>query len=97
MMLARRISAHIAEHGEGLVGDYGAIAPMQRRTLISNETAAVSFADCALCGDLDRGKRVLMRTELLDIPPCEVVCDQCLQAWADNVGFGCSIEGPTQH
>jgi hypothetical protein len=70
---------------------------MQRRTLISNGVKPVRVADCSLCRELDRGKRALMRTELLDIPLDDVVCDQCLRAWADNVGFECLIEGPTQH
>ena len=61
------------------------------------ETGAVSKEHCVLCRSLERGQCAAMRAELLEIPLCERVCDQCLQAWADNVGFGGSTEGPTRH
>jgi hypothetical protein len=59
---------------------------------MSNETELVSEADCVLCRDLDPDQRLLMRADLLEIPLREPVCDQCLRAWAVNLGFG-SHEG----
>jgi hypothetical protein len=61
------------------------------------EAGAVGKEQCVLCRRLELGQCTAMRAELLEIPPCERVCDQCLQAWAGNVGFGCLIVGPTQH
>jgi hypothetical protein len=64
---------------------------------MADETGAVSEADCMVCRDLDPGKRPAMRSDLLEIPPRGAVCDQCLQAWAVNVGFACLLEEPTQN
>ena len=58
---------------------------------MSNETELISEADCVLCCDLDPDQHLLMRADLLEIP-LRPVCDQCLRAWAVNLGFGCEQE-----
>lgn len=64
---------------------------------MSIEAGAVSKEHCVLCRRLELGQSAAMRAELLEIPLCEHICDQCLRAWAGNVGFGCLSVGPTQH
>jgi hypothetical protein len=52
---------------------------------------------CAVCSQVRASERSAFRAKLAAIPLKEPICNACLMAWARNVGFPVTDDGPTQH
>ncbi|MDX6462537.1 MAG: hypothetical protein QOE55_6234 [Acidobacteriaceae bacterium] len=67
-------------------------------TPFAGDAPMTSEGACIICGKWPEKDRWALR-EMLDTLPIdmELICDECVMAWARNVGFPVGDDGATEH